>query len=245
MDTIGFAVWPTIAGVGKMNFDPLAGGFLLLTAIMGGGIVVGLRRAGGSQWAMLALAGWLLLVGGLAKAGVVAQKMPPGPLLVAAPAILYVVFGVARNPSSAAFASKIALPALIGAQTFRLFVEIGFHQLAQRGWLPERMTFEGRNWDIVIGLTAPVVALVAVARPDWRRAYQAWNLLGLALVINAMAQAMISFAGHGTESMAIGRFPFAYVPGFLAPLAVALHVLTFKALAAPRLGAVALTSSGN
>ena len=47
---------------------------------------------------------------------------------------------------------------IIVLQNFRVFVEILLWMLFVASMLPEHMTFEGRNFDILAGLTAPLVS---------------------------------------------------------------------------------------
>jgi hypothetical protein len=46
----------------------------------------------------------------------------------------------------------------VALQTFRVGVELAFWRLHAEGLAPVQVTFEGRNFDALVGLTAPVVA---------------------------------------------------------------------------------------
>jgi hypothetical protein len=98
------------------------------------------------------------------------------------------------------------------------------------------MTFGGGNVEILIGLSAPLIALISARGSGGRRIAFAWNVIGLVSLVNVAARAVLTAPGplnfiHGEVfNTALGAFPFTFIPGFMAPLAMMLHVLTFRAL---------------
>ena len=102
---------------------------------------------------------WLLYAGWIGRSGVLAAVpgRPPGLLLLVGPAVLFVIV-VARSRAGERAAQAIPLGVLIGAQVFRIGVELFLHQLALEGLSPRMLTFEGANVDLWIGLSAPVIA---------------------------------------------------------------------------------------
>jgi hypothetical protein len=122
----------------------------------------------------------------------------------------------------------------IALQTFRLPVEILLWALFVEGRIPERMTFAGRNFDVVIGLSAPIVAW-AVARARLGRAgIVAWNVAGLLLLGNIVVIALRSTPGPfnagwgGVANTAIAEVPFVWLPAFLVPLALFGHLVSLR-----------------
>ena len=65
------------------------------------------------------------------------------------------------------------------------------HALVARGIMPIQMSYSGRNFDIVTGATAIVVATLAKKGLGGRR-LAAWNVLGLALLVNVISVAIAS-----------------------------------------------------
>lgn len=99
------------------------------------------------------------------------------------------------------------------------------------------MTIEGFNFDLVSGLTAPLVYHYGFAQKKPNRAMLiAWNLLCLLLVINAAALAVLSlppgFRNIGAErpDLAIGVFPFTLVPAVIVPLVLFSHLAALRLL---------------
>lgn len=223
-----------------MSLSLLSACFLAMTITVAVVVAEQLRRHVDVRAKGPVLAGfglWMTYATVIGLSGFAGLKVPPGPLLLGLPAAILLTVGVIRNPSSARFATKVTLPVLTGLQVFRLFVELSFHELMGLKLIPAVMTFQGANLDILIGLSAPVVAVLAISKPKLTWLFRAWNVVGLLLVINAVVLGAVTFSGgrlgfSGTSvpNQAIGIFPFQFIPGFLAPLAIALHALSLKAL---------------
>ncbi|MBT1697534.1 hypothetical protein KK083_11650 [Fulvivirgaceae bacterium PWU4] len=125
---------------------------------------------------------------------------------------------------------------LIQLQSFRFFVELLLWALLIAGRLPGQMTFEGRNFDILTGITAPVVAWLAARQKLPRAALIAWNLICLGLLINIVSVAILStpspwriFMNEPANTI-VAYFPISWLPGFLVPLAYTLHFFSLRQL---------------
>ena len=81
---------------------------------------------------------------------------PPFALLVVG--ILGLTAALACTGYGRRLALGLPLWALIGIQGFRLPLELAMHAMYERGVMPEQMSYSGRNFDIVTGITALVVA---------------------------------------------------------------------------------------
>lgn len=189
----------------------------------------------------LVLAGfgaWLAYAGVLGYLGVIgdASLRPPGPAFLLIPVFLFVALFLARSPAGERLALSVPLWIIIGAQTFRVGVELFLHQLWLAGMAPRMITYEGGNLDIVVGVSAPIVAWLYWRGGIGERTALAWNILGLATLANVAVRAVLTAPGvlnfvHAEiPNTAIGTFPFTYIPGLLAPLALVLHVLAIRAL---------------
>lgn len=148
-----------------------------------------------------------------------------GPALVATIAVLVVLAG----PRFRSVPDAMPLAALMFAQSFRFPVEIVLAMLADAGLMPRIMTYHGTNFDILTGLTAPLAAWAAVR--GWWRTVLAWNIAGLALVINVAGTAILSFSA-ATNVIKVTpppdfamTFPMVWLPAFLVPVAMLLHGL--------------------
>src|SRR2546430_6616781 len=81
---------------------------------------------------------------------------------------------------------------LIGLQVFRVAVEIFLDLGYRAGFVPVQMTLEGRNWDVLTGLTALPMAWLVAEQKEPRLVVYAWDAMGLALVVYVMAVAALS-----------------------------------------------------
>jgi len=99
------------------------------------------------------------------------------------------------------------------------------------------MTFEGRNFDILSGLTAPLIIWLAWKNdvPD-RKILLAWNFICLALLINIVVNAVLSAPfpfqqfGFDQPNIAVLYFPFVWLPGFVVPAVLVSHLIAIRAL---------------
>ena len=143
---------------------------------------------------------------------------------------------LARSAPGLRLALALPVALVIGLQAFRIGVELLLHRLYIEGLVPRLMTYEGGNVDIAIGLTAPLAAWLATRGRTGRRWAMAWNVVGLVALANIALRAIgtapgtLHFIPSEVPNLAVGQFPYTYVAGFFAPLAVALHVLAIRSL---------------
>lgn len=89
----------------------------------------------------------------------------------------------------------------------------------------------------MIGLSAPLIAWISTRGLWGERLALGWNVVVLLTLTNAITLSALTAPGldliHSeVPNMAIGGFPFTYIAGFFAPLAMALHALSIRALRA-------------
>ncbi|MBW3624677.1 MAG: hypothetical protein KY468_14835 [Armatimonadetes bacterium] len=227
--------------------------FAAITAAMVAGILVAVRRA--VQTASLppsppsravgitalVLTGWLAYSGFLAWRGALSDfsAVPPRFALVLLPALIGVIaLSVALSRGTGRrWLRGLPQSWIVGAQSFRFFVEIALWLLYVHGGLAALMTFHGRNFDILVGLTAPVMAWLAHRRGKGARgALLLWNIMGIGLLVNVAAHGILStptpFRVFVTDppNMLLVRFPYVWLPAFLVPLALLLHLLSLLKL---------------
>jgi hypothetical protein len=203
---------------------------------VGPGAVQGVRAAG------VALVGWLALTGVLAERGFFDdfQSMPPRMLLgVGLPLLALLALTFSRRVAPLLAALPPVWP--VAAQTFRIPVEIVLWQLAVAGAIPELLSFHGRNVDILVGLTAPVVAYACFVRrawPAWVAGW--WNWAGIVILLNVVVHAQLSaptpWQIFETDPPAtfIADWPYIWLPAFLVPLAWLLHAVSLRQLRSRR-----------
>ncbi len=157
------------------------------------------------------------------------------PLLVLPPLLLLISRFFTKK--GRAFIDGLDLPTLTLFHTIRIPVELVLFWLFVHKSIPEAMTFHGRNFDILSGITAPFIYYFGfVKRKIGRRAILAWNMVCLALLLNVVANALLSlpsrFQQFGFErpNLALGYFPFLLLPACLVPLVMFASVAAIRQL---------------
>jgi len=228
-----------------MSLELLSTLFLLFAGAMAAAVVGVFSRFLSGRARLVAISAflaWLLYAGALGYERVIGSRSPPGPVFLLAPVFIFMAVFLVRSKGVRAFAFRVPVALLIGLQVFRVFVEITLYGLHQMRLVPRMLTFEGANFDILVGLSAPLVAWLYASHRLSDAAVRAWCWAGIVLLANIILRNLLTFSGALKTEMpntGIGLFPFTFIPGFLAPLALFLHVLLLRSL--PR--AIATRSS--
>ena len=119
----------------------------------------------------------------------------------------------------------------------RVPVELILLSLFLHKAIPQLMTFEGRNFDILSGITAPFVYYFGfVGKRPKAKIVLAWNFICLALLINIVINAILAapspFQKFAFEqpNIAIMYFPFIWLPCCIVPLVLLAHLASIRKL---------------
>lgn len=178
---------------------------------------------------------WTLFISILALSGFLADfsAFPPRIMLVlVVPLITLILLTFSKTTTE--LLAYVPSKAIVALQVFRVFVEIILWMAFLQNLLPVQMTFEGRNFDVIAGLTAPVAAYFLARN---KSALILWNILSLGLLFNIISIAVLSlptplrmFMNEPANTI-VATFPFVWLPGLLVPLAYGLHFLSLRQLA--------------
>jgi hypothetical protein len=135
------------------------------------------------------------------------------------------------------FIDSLPLKNLTYLNIVRIPVEIILFWLFLNKAIPELMTFEGRNFDIVAGITAPIVAYFGLTKTKLnRQTILIWNFICLGLLVNIVVNALFSapspiqkFA-FDQPNIAILNFPFSWLPTFIVPIVLFGHLTSIRQL---------------
>ena len=218
-----------------------------LVAALVGTVLLRYLRLGRALIGIGVIAAWLSYAGAMGYSGIVGDptRMPPGIFLLLTPIIAFVAIVLGRSPVGRNLAAIIPLSTIFALQTFRVGVELTLSSLHAEGLTPRLLTLAGGNVEILVGLSAPLIAFLATRGAGGQRIALAWNLVGLLSLLNVAARAVLTAPGplnliHAElPNVAMGMFPFSFIPSFMAPLAMMLHVLAFRALRAAKAANVA------
>lgn len=181
---------------------------------------------------------WLALQAALALNGFYKgiNATPPKMLLIALPPLATIVI-LFLTPSGRKFIDSLPLQTLTWLHTSRISVEIVLYFLFVHGAVPQLMTFEGRNFDIIAGITAPLIAWLGYRKPSLnKKILLTWNIICLLLVlsitINAVLSVVTPFQRFGFEqpNIAVLYFPFNWLPAFVVPVVIFSHLAAIRQL---------------
>ena len=177
-----------------------------------------------------------MLTGSLAFYGWLREStsVPPHILAILIPAILGVTW-LSLSKTFWQLISPVAHHWIILLQSFRILMELLLWQMWMGGLVPQMMTFEGANFDILVGITAPIVALLVYKfGPRMRTTVIAWNIFGLVALTNVAIRGILS-APTAMQTLfveppntAIMVFPYVWLPAFVVPMAYLLHIVSLK-----------------
>lgn len=191
-----------------------------------------------SKATLLILLTWLTLqtIVGLSGFYTVTDTFPPRFLLLVFPPLLLII-GLFATAKGRQYIDRLDTKTLTILHTIRIPVEIVLYWLFIHKAVPELMTFEGRNFDILSGLTAPVIFYFGfIIKKLDSKVILIWNFICLGLLINIVANAILSapfpfqkFA-FDQPNIAVLYFPFILLPCCVVPLVLFSHLVTIRQL---------------
>jgi hypothetical protein len=212
-----------------------------LVALVALGLAGAARRAGLAHPRALAasvavgLIAWLGATAALAQSGVLSDwtaRPPRWPLLPLTALGTFLL--LSRTFTFQRLLAELPPWQPVALQTFRIGVELAFWRFNVEGIAPVQVTFEGRNFDGLVGLTAPIVAAGIAFGWFGPRMTIAWNLFGLTMLVNAIGTVATSTPGPlhlnwpGEPFTVIATWPIIWIPAFLAPVGIFLHIVSIR-----------------
>jgi hypothetical protein len=215
----------------------VAGGFVAACdwagRLLGADVARRRRRAVRLGGAVLA---WVLVIALIAAGGVLRRfDATPPPFAVLAFAVAVAGIAVPCSPLGTLLVRGVPIWALVGFHVFRFPLELVMHRAYVEGVMPVQMSYSGRNYDIVTGLTAAALAVWLVRGQVPRWVVASWNVFGLALLVNIVAIAVAStpmFAWFGKQQLNVFVTypPFVWLPAVLVPAALTGHIVLWRRL---------------
>jgi hypothetical protein len=197
------------------------------------------KAAGFSKTVILVTLAWLALQAAVALSGFYSAVTIGGPprlaLLVLPPVVFIVMLFFARGGRR--FLDGLDVRLLTLLHVVRIPAELTIYWLYLHKAVPRAMTFDGRNLDILSGLTAPLVWYFGfVKRRLGKRVLIGWNVVCLLLLANIAVTAVLAgsprFQQFGFEqrNIALFYFPFVWLPCCLVPIVLLAHLAVVRQL---------------
>jgi hypothetical protein len=196
------------------------------------------KAAHRSRQVLLVISIWMIAQAAIAISGfyTVTNVMPPRFMLTMLPAILFII-GMFISKKGRAFIDSLDLKTLTLLHTVRIAVELILFWLFLKKAVPLIMTFEGKNIDILAGITAPIIYyLVFVRKSVGRIGLLVWNIFGLASLFNIVTIAVLS-APFPIQRLALDQpniavlyFPFNWLPSVIVTIVLFSHLAAIRKL---------------
>lgn len=164
------------------------------------------------------------------------DAMPPRPAFILPPFLIVTLYLIFSGKADEIL--KHTPPQwLLAVQVFRIPVEFCIWFLFMSNELPEMMTFEGRNFDIIAGITGPIFAVICFGNGRFLRGLAiAWNFISLGLLINIVTIAILTFptpfqvfTGEPGNTIVM-EMPYVTLPTILVVMAYSCHFLSIRQL---------------
>ncbi len=182
---------------------------------------------------------WTFVQSVLAWQGVFqdATLMPPRIMIFGVlPALIIIALNF-LTVRGRAFIDSINLKTLTYFHTIRVPVEIVLFLLCMQEIVSVYMTFEGTNFDILSGLSAPIVAYFAFRHgPVRKRLLVWWNVVCLLLLLNVVITAILALptpfqiVSPEQPNVAVLYFPYSLLPTVIVPLVLFAHLVALRRL---------------
>jgi hypothetical protein len=176
---------------------------------------------------------WTLLTGAIALSGFLTKTdtFPPRILVVILPSVFYVIWFYRTIK-----AERINIRYLTALHIIRIPVELVLYRLYLEKYIPKLMTFEGWNYDIIMGMTAVLMLVYLVIKGDAanRLLLKIWNIIGIVLLGIIVSLAILSTPSPVQQlafdqpNVAILHFPFTWLPAVVVPMVLLSHLLVLR-----------------
>ena len=183
--------------------------------------------------------GWTILQSILGLSGIYqdTQTMPPRLMLFGIFPTLVFIAAIFLTARGRKFIDDINLQTLTYFHSIRIPVEIVLSLLFHQGLVSVYMTFEGTNFDLFSGITAPIVGYLAFRKTNEnKKLLLLWNIICLLILLNVVITAVFAFPSpfqklaFDQPNIAVLYFPFNLLPSVVVPTVLFGHLVAIRRL---------------
>ena len=162
------------------------------------------------------------------------QSMPPRFIFLVGPPLLMILFLFITSKGQQ-FLDRFNPEVLNLLHIVRIPVELVLYWLCLEKMVPQLMTFEGQNFDILSGISAPIIYYLAyIKKSIGKNELLIWNIVCLLLLLNIVFTAVFSapfpfqkFA-FDQPNIAVLYFPYVWLPCTIVPLVLLSHLISIR-----------------
>lgn len=183
---------------------------------------------------------WLIIQGFLTFNNVYnseTSSFPPKIVLFGVAPLIFTIILLFVTKKGLQFIDSLLLENITYLNSVRIPVEIVLYWLFFHKAVPELMTFTGRNFDILAGITAPFIAYFGFKKGMLsRKIILIWNFISLGLLVNIVVNAVLSIPSpvqkfaFDQPNIAVLNFPFSWLPIFIVPIVLFGHLVSIRQL---------------
>ena len=103
--------------------------------------------------------------------------------------------------------------------------------------IPVELTFEGRNFDIISGVTAPIVYYFGFIKQTLsKKLIISWNIICIGFLFNVVLNSILSSPllfqkfEFNQPNIAVLNFPFVFLPSLIVPIILFSHFVVIRRL---------------
>jgi hypothetical protein len=194
------------------------------------------KASGASLKFLVVLILWVLIqsVIGQSEFYLKEDTLPPRFMLLVLPPFLSIILLFATR-AGRRFVDSLDPSILTLMHIVRVPVEFVLLWLFFNKAVPQVMTFEGRNFDMLSGLTAPLVWHFGYNRNKLGKGFLiAWNVICLLLVLNVVIHGILSVPtvfqqiSLGQPNIGVLYFPYILLPGLVVPAVIFAHFVCLR-----------------
>ena len=196
------------------------------------------KASGNSKPLLMGILAWMLFQATISLTGFyqISNSIPPRFLLLIGPGIIISILLFVTKWGKE-FIDKLDLKTLTIMHSIRIPVEITLYFVYLTGLIPVLMTFEGNNFDIISGITAPLIFyFVFIVKKLNRTALLIWNILCSGLLLNVVVIALLSAQtpfqklAFDQPNIGVTFFPFVWLPSVVVPIVLIGHLAAIRQL---------------
>lgn len=200
------------------------------------------KAAHGNRILAISLIVWLIGQGLIAASGFYTdtKTIPPRFIAMLLPPLTIIVILFATR-GGRNFIDLLRPDQLTLLHIVRIPVEFFLFALYTHQLVPQLMTFEGINFDIISGITAPLIAYFGYHKKIFNKiVLLIWNFICLGLLINIAYHGILSvpttFQQFGFEqpNIALTYFPYIFLPGLIVPIVFFAHLVCIRKILSPQ-----------
>lgn len=194
------------------------------------------RASNKSNTSLIIIFGWMIIQSVISLTGFYFNEFtkPPRFIALGLPPVVFIII-LFSTTKGKVFINKLNIRWLTVLQSIRILVEIVLYMLFISKSIPQIMTFEGRNFDILAGISAPIVYYLAFKKQTLsKKLLLIWNILSLLLLFNIVVIAALSLQttlqqfALDQPNIALTYFPFIWLPSVVVPIVLLSHLASLK-----------------